>query len=631
MNLPSLETVFTLTWHSSLRACVLIAVVLVMQALAGKRLPARFRYALSLLVLLRLIVLVTPASGWSVFNLTRPVRPTPAAAPVLPSRLSPAAVALPLSNAPLLTAGRPSRWSWGRWAAGLWLCGVAGCVLAVGWRHRKFARWVASLPAPEDPRLLSLVDQCKSEANVRRAVRLAAAPREHSAAVFGFFRPCLLLPEGMMESLERREARLVLLHELLHIRRRDVLVNWISLLTLALHWFNPLAWVAMRRLRADQELACDAAVLSLIEPAERGAYGRTLLKHLPDFPAARLAAGLVPLITCRNNIKRRIIMITEFKRTGGLARAVFAVLLVALGALTFTRAADDPKPAATNPAPPPAAAEALSFRDTPTVSLPAKAGLDYGAEYVKQSALVEQLKALSDANHPRFIQALSVTASDPILNSLLEQKLAQESKLASSATATNEAEARAMHILVQRLEEKIEQRADGILAGMSVQAAALKAAANDGFRRASGSDNIAGKAQEEWAHQRVMAKADYLEYSNILFNLSLLPTNELGAALTTAYAHQLDSELIALADRVQTAKAKMVEVSQEYGMENPNYKTAQQQLQDARKAYQDKINGVMAGIRTRVAEDQGYLQLIEQEERDLKEHVFIDHMERRYR
>src|SRR5580658_10661132 len=178
----------------------------------------------------------------------------------------------------------------------------------------------------------------------------------------------------MMDTLERREARLVVLHEMIHIRRRDVLLNWISLLTLALHWFNPLAWVAMRRLRADQELACDAAVLTLIAPAERGAYGRTLLKHLPDFPAARLAAGLVPLITSRNNIKRRIIMITEFKRTGGLGRAVFAVLLVALGGLTFTRAADDPKPAASNIGPPPAVADALSFRETSTASPPAKAG-----------------------------------------------------------------------------------------------------------------------------------------------------------------------------------------------------------------------------------------------------------------
>ena len=66
-------------------------------------------------------------------------------------------------------------------------------------------------------------------------------------------------------------------------------------------------------------------------------------------------------------------MITEFKNTGGLARALFALLCVALGGLTFTRAADDPKPAAPTTGLPPAAAT-TPFADTPTVAPPPKAG-----------------------------------------------------------------------------------------------------------------------------------------------------------------------------------------------------------------------------------------------------------------
>jgi len=616
MNLQHLESIFTLVWQASWRAGALIVVVLILQTVAGKRLPARFRYALSLLVLLRLIVLVTPASSWSVFNLTRHVRPALAAAPILSA--SPAVLVAPTSIHSPVAISRPPRVSPVQWAAIFWLCGGAGFLLVVIWRHRKFGRWVAQLPTAADPLLIELVEQCKGQAGLRRAVRITRTPQGNSAAVFGLLRPCLLLPEGLLDNLERREARLVLLHEFFHIRRRDVLVNWISVLALALHWFNPLAWMAMRRLRADQELACDAAVLGLVEPAERGTYGRTLLKHLYDFPADPMAAGLVPLITLRHNIKRRIIMITEFKNTGNLARAGFAFLTLALGALTFTRAADDPISAAPNTGLAPAA---TPFMDTSSATAPPKAGQDYGAEYVKQSTLLGQLKDMAGADHPRFIQALSATASDPILNSLVGQELAQETRLAGLKRASRGAETpevREAMAVINDLKEKIDQRANGIIAGMSLQVAALRAAANDGLRRVQPSDRLFSKSLEDWDHQRVLAMADYLEYSNELFNLNQLTTNKLGGALPTAYAHQLDPELAALAVAVRVAKERMTDVSQTYGANNIQFRMAQKQLEDSQAAYQNKINAVMDGIKTRVNEDKGLLQLYEQKEKDLE-------------
>ncbi len=643
MSLPGLDAVFALTWRASLRACVLIVAVLIVQALAGKRLPARFRYALSLLVLLRLLLPVTPASRLSVDYFSRHFQPAPAVAPILPLAAHPAAMAgLPANQLPI-GQSRPHL-SLGRLAAEFWLCGAGGVFLAVLWRQRKFARWVARLPGVADGRLIELVEQCKSEAGVRRAVRVACAPEGNTAAVFGFRRPCLLLPEGMLDTLERREARLVVLHELLHICRRDVLVKWISVLALAPHWFNPLAWLAMRRLRADQELACDAAVLGLLEPAERGAYGRTLLKQLQGFPAARLAAGLVPLITFRHNIKRRIIMITEFKRAGGLARGLFAVLLVALGGLTFTRAADDAKPGATNTGPytgemlarfleandakpaatntgPPAAAVS-PFRDTSAATPPAKAGQDYRAEYVKQSTLLQELKAMDGGDHSRFIQALSVTASDPILNSLLEQELAQETKLTSLKSlryGKQMPEMQEAAAVIADLKEKIDQRANGILAGMAVQAAALKAAANERLGPSPFSDAINSKRLEDWDHERVKAEADYLDHSNILHNLDLVPTNKLGPALATAYGRRIDPELAELASRLETAKEKMVAAEHDYGSRQPAYQTAQKQLEECQKSYQNKIDGIMTGIRTHVKMDEDYLEIIRREETNITE------------
>jgi len=172
--------------------------------------------------------------------------------------------------------------------------------------------------------------------------------------------------------------------------------------------------------------------------------------------------------------------------------------------------------------------------------------------------------------------------------------------------------------VINDLKEKIDQRANGIIAGMSLQVAALRAAANDGLRRVQPSDRLFSKSLEDWDHQRVLAMADYLEYSNELFNLNQLTTNKLGGALPTAYAHQLDPELAALAVAVRVAKERMTDVSQTYGANNIQFRMAQKQLEDSQAAYQNKINAVMDGIKTRVNEDKGLLQLYEQKEKDLE-------------
>jgi len=173
-------------------------------------------------------------------------------------------------------------------------------------------------------------------------------------------------------------------------------------------------------------------------------------------------------------------MMTKLKRTGRPACLLFAVLFVALGGLTFTRAADDPKPAATNTAPPAAPAELPRLQDISASSPTPVASQDYVAEYVKQASLLEQLKTMKHDDYERFVQALSVTSSDPILNSLIERKLDQETKVAGlkSGKSPETAQLKEATAMINDLKQKIEIRANGIIAGMSVQATALRAAAH---------------------------------------------------------------------------------------------------------------------------------------------------------
>ncbi|MBV8034473.1 M56 family metallopeptidase [Roseateles sp.] len=114
----------------------------------------------------------------------------------------------------------------------------------------------------------------------RRQYRLACLgdrlPAGSSPALVGLLRPRLALPLDFETRFDAAERELVIAHEHVHRDRLDNLWNLLACAITALHWWNPLAWWAARRMHADQELACDAAVLAG-RPGAATTYARALL------------------------------------------------------------------------------------------------------------------------------------------------------------------------------------------------------------------------------------------------------------------------------------------------------------------------------------------------------------------
>jgi hypothetical protein len=153
------------------------------------------------------------------------------------------------------------------------------------------------------------------------------------------------------QKFDADELRHILLHELAHLKRHDVAINWLASLLQAIHWFNPVIWLAMARLRNDRELAADELVLSLTagEAPPRDAYGNTLVKLLQTLSAGKPAlSGTVGILERAHPMRRRITMIAQFH--GKFARrwtlAAAACMLVLLGVgLTDAVRGGDSKPA----------------------------------------------------------------------------------------------------------------------------------------------------------------------------------------------------------------------------------------------------------------------------------------------
>ena len=153
---------------------------------------------------------------------------------------------------------------------------------------------------------------------------------------FGIWRKYVAFPRDFSERYDPLERNLALAHELGHHLRGDLIANWIALVVLALHWFNPVAWRAFRAFRADQEMACDALVLSGRAPALRHAYGRAIVKSAHG-GAVSAACHLHTI----NELKGRLKMLSKHDRksrtritagvTGAAALTLAGLALTASG------------------------------------------------------------------------------------------------------------------------------------------------------------------------------------------------------------------------------------------------------------------------------------------------------------
>jgi len=383
--------------YVSLQAGLMAVVIGVLLAAMGKRVPPRWRCALWTLVVVRLLLPWAPSSPVSLYNLLPVARPSSLGAEMqrateagegegvngvngengaesavervvaLVERDTASTPALvsgetagPIASAvPSETLGSPSVGSepglipYSEYAktsnafadislvaafGGLWLLGVlmvAG--IAIGQGARPYLL-IGRQRFCTDQKTLELLEACKGEMGIHPWLAVVETPLVGSPALFGFVRPRLLLPPGAIEALGPERLRHVFLHELAHLRRRDIAWNWLATAALAIHWFNPLAWIAVGRLRAEREMACDELVLSCAHEADPADYGRTLIALTESFSRARRMPGLAGIFENHPQIRRRIAMITGWTRTSGRATVLAALLTGLVAVVTLTEA-----------------------------------------------------------------------------------------------------------------------------------------------------------------------------------------------------------------------------------------------------------------------------------------------------
>jgi beta-lactamase regulating signal transducer with metallopeptidase domain len=328
-----------LVWlgRASWQASALILLVLLAQWLFRRQLTPHWRHALWLLVVLRLALPWAPESCVSLFNWFQ--SPVSLSSASKADAMMPAAAAEDGSSsnpaiAPAISA-RP--FSWQVWLAGLWLAGVVLLAGKLFVTSRRLGAGIRRQRPVTDTTMLNLLEDCKQEADVRTPLTLIETSAVGSPALHGFVRPRLLLPAGFIQNFSPAELRYVFLHELGHVKRGDIPLNWLMAGLLVLHWFNPLVWFAFSRMQADREMACDALVLARTGEAENQSYGQTIIKLLETFCRPARSPGMVGILENQNQMRRRISMIAKFKKSNRWPLAAMGVF-AGLAIVTLTNA-----------------------------------------------------------------------------------------------------------------------------------------------------------------------------------------------------------------------------------------------------------------------------------------------------
>jgi beta-lactamase regulating signal transducer with metallopeptidase domain len=301
MTLRGLESYAAWVWDASWHAAIVVLVVLIVRRLARERIPPAWRCALWTLVGIRLLLFTAPQASWSLFGLLDNWEIVNATAPpptdAFEASTPPPGFKIivgygpgespskPQPGAPPQTPAKPLSLRLAPIASAVWVTGAAVLLLRIAVARQLLRRRICRASPIIEPQTLELLERCRLEMKVTRPVALLSTDAVAGPTLAGYRHSRILLPPGLCARLSPEQLRLVFLHELAHVRRHDLLAEWLIALLTAVHWFNPAIWLAAHLFREDRELCRDAMVLRIAGAQSRRDYGHTLLNVLGHFAA----------------------------------------------------------------------------------------------------------------------------------------------------------------------------------------------------------------------------------------------------------------------------------------------------------------------------------------------------------
>lgn len=284
--------------------------------------PAPWRYGLIKLALVFYLIPIALILPWLSQHLSAPRVATSIQNPqsgrltgYITESLQPATLTLTTSTAYILL--------------GIWAAGAIIFATWQGYAYRRFTRVLKRnrTMVPENSEPAKMLRSIKEELGLTCSVKLAYSSVARSPFLAGIWRPAIYLP---IESQGNLDMEMVLRHELVHLKRKDLWIKAALLFVRTLHWYNPLVHTVRHELHTWSELTCDQEVVQEMSHADRKRYGGTILNVMAG-PASQPGAFYASLSGDGKQLQRRLTHMLNVKKLNRqtLFLSVTAALLIA--------------------------------------------------------------------------------------------------------------------------------------------------------------------------------------------------------------------------------------------------------------------------------------------------------------
>ncbi|CUX72072.1 Regulatory protein BlaR1 [Clostridium sp. C105KSO15] len=296
---------------------ILLAAILLVRKLLSHQLTARIRYNLWFLFLFVLAAPFLPCSflfpGYA-FNLLRFLSGSfsPEHAGALGAAYKTAAATEYFLQDFSISVSRAAHTGLPTVLAGIW---ITGMVLMAGFHihsSRKIRQLKKSSLPLQNKEIRELFTACRKESGIKKEIPIYSSAYISSPIAVGLWSPCIIVPINMLSELSKKEIRYILLHEILHCKHKDLLVNRLMALAQIIYWFHPFVWFAFKEMRSDREIACDSSVLSLLDSDSYLDYGSTLINFAEKISLFSYSAAGIS--GSKKEIKKRILNIAGYRK-----------------------------------------------------------------------------------------------------------------------------------------------------------------------------------------------------------------------------------------------------------------------------------------------------------------------------
>lgn len=210
----------------------------------------------------------------------------------------------------------------------IWLAAAFAILIRKMTVYQSYIRYVTVGAEPvNDAALIDRLAMTAQEMRIGRPIELRVNPLVATPMLVGCFYPCIVLPRV---DVSEKEFQYIVMHELTHYKRGDIVYKWLVQLAVCLHWFNPFVYVMRREIEIACEFACDEAVIRRTGYDQAKGYGETLLNAMTAVGAYREPLAAVTMSANKELLKERLGAIMNGGKKTKMAAVITAGLTVGI-------------------------------------------------------------------------------------------------------------------------------------------------------------------------------------------------------------------------------------------------------------------------------------------------------------